>query len=155
VFTVAVALLSVTPVTATFVEVTVIAHVALKLPSDVVTVIVELPAAIPDTTPLELTVAADVLLLDHVTVWFVALEGTIVSESCTVPPTAIEAVDVFSVTPVTGITGFDVTVTAHVWENPPSTVVTVIIALPAYTPVTRPLDVTVATAVLLLDHVTV
>ena len=37
---------------------------------------------------------------------------------------------------------------------PPSSVVTVIVAVPSFTPVTNPLLSTVATAVLLLSHVT-
>ena len=58
-----------------------------------------------------------------------------------------------SVTPVTWTIGF-FTVTAHVAVFPPSSVFTVIVALPAETAVTRPFASTVATALLLLDQVT-
>ena len=47
-----------------------------------------------------------------------------------------------------------VTVTRHVSDFPPSAVVTVIAAVPTVIPVTRPLEVTVATEVLLEVHVT-
>jgi hypothetical protein len=52
-------------------------------------------------------------------------------------------------TPVTGTTGA-VTVTAHVEVKPPSDEVTVILAVPGDTDVTRPVILTVATLVLLL-----
>jgi hypothetical protein len=61
--------------------VTVTAHVALKLPSTVVTLIFAVPAKTPDTLPVELTVATAGVSLDHVTFWFVAFAGAIVSES--------------------------------------------------------------------------
>jgi hypothetical protein len=46
---------------------TVTAHVAVLLPSAVVTVIVAVPTAIPVTLPLDDTVATEVLLDFHVT----------------------------------------------------------------------------------------
>jgi hypothetical protein len=58
----------------------------------------------------------------------------------------------FTVIPVTA-TGESVTITAHVAVKPPSTVVTVIVVVPAVNGVTTPLA-TVATAGALEDHVT-
>ena len=56
----------------------------------------------------------------------------------------------FSFTPVTEV----LTVMLQVAVWPPSTVFTVIVAFPAFTAFTRPVLLTVATAVLLLDQVT-
>jgi len=71
--------------------------------------------------------------------------------SCCVPPIKIEAVVGLTVTPVTSI-GFTVITLVAVLE--PSCVVTVMVAVPTDTPVTSPLALTVATAVLLLLQVT-
>ncbi len=71
--------LRLTPVTATVCAV--IAHVAVLFPSAVVTVIVAVPAATPVTNPALLTVAALVLLLVQVKLWFVAFVGVIVAVS--------------------------------------------------------------------------
>ena len=67
------------------------------------------------------------------------------------PPIRIEAVVGDTVTPVTRI-GLTVMVDVAVLE--PSCVVTVIVAVPTDTPVTSPVALTVATAVLLLLQVT-
>ena len=61
--------------------VTVTAQVAVKLPSEVVAVMFAVPAATPVTNPLELTVAAPVLLEPQVTAWLVALVGATVAVS--------------------------------------------------------------------------
>lgn len=53
--------------------------------------IVALPAATPWTTPAELTVATLVLLEDHETALFVALDGSIVGTKVTSLSTAIVA----------------------------------------------------------------
>ena len=53
-------------------------HVALTLPSGVFAVIVTEPAAIPLTTPFELTVAIFLLLEDHVIFLLVAFAGAMV-----------------------------------------------------------------------------
>ena len=74
-----------------------------------------------------------------------------VAESCSVPPIRIEAVVGDTVTPVTRI-GLTVMVDVAVLD--PSCVVTVIVAVPTDTPVTSPVALTVATAVLLLLQVT-
>ena len=85
--------------------ITVTVHVAVLLPSSVVTVIVAVPAAIAVTIPLSLTVATLGSLLLHVTALFVASEGVTVAVSCTVSPIS----SVFSVgstlTPVTSTVG--------------------------------------------------
>lgn len=109
------------------------------------------PDATAVTNPLVLTVAMAALLVDHVTDLLVALVGAMVAVSCCVPPTFRAAVVGLMVTPVT-ITF--VTVTAHVAVFEPSAVVTVIVAVPAAFPVTKPLVLTVAIALLLVLHVT-
>src|ERR1051325_10144181 len=130
--------------------VTVMADVPL-CPS-LVAVIVADPAAIPDTSPLPLTVATDVLLVDHVTVRPVSglpFASFGVAVSCTVWPTPTLAEAGLTVTDATGTL---VTVIAAVPLLP--SLAAVIVAEPAATPVTRPLPFTVATDVLLLVQVT-
>ena len=39
------------------------------------------PALIPETKPLDETVATDVLAVDHETAWLVALDGAMVAEN--------------------------------------------------------------------------
>jgi hypothetical protein len=149
-----------TPVTGTDIEapgITVTLHVAILPPSAVFTVIVALPMVFPVTTPLELTVATAVLLLVHVTVLFVVFVGITVAVSVSVTPTLTDRLVLLRLTPATGtpIEALGITVTPHVAILPPSAVFTVIVALPMVFPVTTPLELTVATAALLLDHVTV
>src|SRR5439155_153955 len=126
--------------------VTVIADVPL-FPS-LVAVIVADPAATPLTRPLPFTVATEVLLLAQVTTR--PLSGLPpaslgVAASCTVCPTVTLAVTGLTVTDATGIAD---TVTAAVPFLP--SLVAVIVADPAATPLTRPLPLTVATEALLL-----
>lgn len=133
---------------------TVISQVALRLvPSVVVAVIVAVPRPFAVTKPLPLTVATLVLLEVHVTAGLVALPGVTVAVNWTVSPLFSVAVVLFNVMPVTN-RGFTVT-----WQVAllllPSAVVTVIVALPTDFAVTRPVLLTVTTAVLLDDHVTV
>ena len=73
---------SVTPVADT---VTVTSHVAVWLPSSVVTVMVVLPPETAVTMPFS-TVATDVLFELHVTFWFVASEGETVAVNFAVAP---------------------------------------------------------------------
>ena len=80
-----------------------------------------------------------------------AFAGAIVAANCCVPPIKIEAVVGLTVTPVTRI---GLTVITLVAVLAPSAVVTVIVAVPTETPVTSPVALTVATAVLLLLQVT-
>jgi hypothetical protein len=137
-----------TPVTATVPTLTVIADVAVLLPSCVVTVIVAVPCATPLTNPLALTVATEVLLELQLTVLFVAFDGDTVAVNCVVEPTFTDAVVGDTLTPVTA-TVPTLTVIADVAVLLPSCVVTVIVAVPCATPLTNPLALTVATAVLL------
>ena len=122
-------------------------------PSDVVTVIVAEPTVLAVTTPELDTVATLVLLEDQVTFLFVELDGATVAVRVSVSPGARVNEVLSSVTPVTEIT-FAVTVNEQVAFLPPSTVVTVIVALPVDLAVTTPDVETVATLVLLEDHVT-
>jgi hypothetical protein len=74
-----------------------------------------------------------------------------VALNCCVPPINIDTVVGDTLTPVTNI-GLTVITLVAVLE--PSAVVTVIVAVPTDTPVTSPVALTVATAVLLLLQVT-
>src|SRR4029077_3874498 len=140
----------VTVTEATGTGVTVSAEVPL-LPSDVA-VIVAVPTATAVTSPLPSTVATAVLSLDQVTTRpdnglpFASLG---VAVSCTVSPTTTLAGDGVTVTEATGA---GVTVTLDVPLCP--SLVAVMVAEPAATPVTSPLPFTVAADVLLLAQVT-
>jgi len=133
--------------------VTVIALVAVNEPSAVVTVTAAVPDATAVTRPVAFTVAIVVSLDAHVTALLEALAGTTAAVSCCVAPTATLAEAGVTVTPVTEI-AIPVTVIALVAVNEPSAVVTVIVASPGATAVTRPVALTVAIAVLLDAHVT-
>src|ERR1700719_4569119 len=144
----AVAGVSVTEATGT--AVTVMADVPF-CPS-LVAVIVAVPGATPVTRPLPLTVAAAVLLELHVItrpVSAMPFASFGIAINCTVCPTTKLAVAGVSVTEATGTA---VTVMADVPFCP--SLVAVIVAVPGATPVTRPLPLTVAAAVLLEPHVT-
>ena len=136
---------------------TVMAEVPL-LPS-LVAVIVAEPVATPVTSPLEDTVATDALEVDHVTVRPVStfpLASRSVAWSCVVCPVPTVADDGLTVTVATGAGGGGggaVTVIAVVPLRP--SLVAVIVAEPAATPVTKPLEETVAIEELEVDHVTV
>jgi hypothetical protein len=142
-----------TPVTDTIGSDTVTEHVAFLPPSFVVTVIVAFPADLAVTTPDDETVATEVLLEDHVTDLSVAFDGVIVAVNVRVSPTYMDRDELLRLTPVTE-TVAELTVTEHFAVLPPSFVVTVIVAEPAVFAVTTPEDDTVATEVLLDDHVT-
>src|SRR5438094_323382 len=117
-----------------------------------VAVIVALPPPLPCTSPLAVTLATAVVLLSHVTVRPVnglPLASFGVAVSCTVWPACTDAVLGLTVTDATGTV---VTVTVAVPLCP--SLVAVIVAAPAVTPVTTPLPLTVATAVLLLPQLT-
>jgi hypothetical protein len=113
-------------------------------------VIVALPPKRLVTRPEELTVATEGAELVHVRFLFVALDGDTVATSVAVAGIVKLRVE-FTLTPVTGTT----TVTAQVAVNPPSLVVTVIVADPAATAVTSPDALTVAIEVAELDQTTV
>ncbi len=142
-----------TPVTATVAFVTVTVHEAVLLPSDVVTVIDAVPAAFAVTTPLDETVATDVLFDDQVTPWLVALDGLTVALSAPVDPTT-RPIEVLSRDTLETETVAFLTVTEQVAFFAPSVVVQVIVAEPAALAVTVPSEATVATDVLLEVHVT-
>src|SRR5205809_2057660 len=135
--------------------VTVTADVPLTV-SDVA-VIVAAPAVTPLTSPLPVTVATAGLLDAQVTVRPVRVlpfASLRVAVSWTVWPVGTEAGAGVTVTDATGAGGGGgVTVIAAVPPCP--SLVAVIVAEPAAAPLTRPLLSTVATAVLLLDQVTV
>lgn len=133
--------------------VTLTVHEAVLLPSDVVTVIDAVPAALAVTTPLLETVATDVLLDDHETLVFVALEGETVAVRVPELPATRLIVDRFKETPVTEIVAA-VTETEQVAFLDPSVVVQVIVAEPAVLAVTIPSEVTEATEELLDDQST-
>ena len=133
--------------------VTLTVHDAVLLPSDVVTVTDAVPAALAVTTPLLETVATDVLLDDHETLVFVALEGETVAVRVPELPATRLIVDRFKETPVTEIVAA-VTETVQVAFLKPSEVVQVIVAEPAALAVTVPSEVTEATEELLDDQLT-
>src|SRR5437867_1062293 len=117
-----------------------------------VAVIVAVPAALPVTSPLAVTVATAVLLLPQLTVRpdnGLPLASFGVAVSCTVWPACTDAVLGLTVTDATGTV---LTVTVAVPLCP--SLVAVIVAAPAVTPVTSPPALTVATAVLLLPQLT-
>ena len=135
--------------------VTVTAQVAVFAPSAVVTVIVADPSATPVTTPEELTVAATVLFEVQLTDLFVAFEGEMVATSVVVEPAGTETLVGETATPVTAtVVVLIFTVIAHVAFLLPSAVVTVIVAEPFDKPVTKPVELTVATVVFDEAHVT-
>ena len=118
-----------------------------------VAVIVAEPGVTPETRPPLLTVATAVVELDHVTVRpesGAPLASFGVAVSCTVWPACTDAEGGVTSTVATG------TFVTLIDEVPlfPS-LVAVIVADPGVTPETSPLLLTVAAAVLELDHVTV
>src|SRR5207253_8771366 len=126
---------------------------AVPLCPSLVAVIVAEPATFPVTSPLELTVAIAVLELAHVTTRpdnGLPLASFGVAVSCTVVPSFTEGAAGATVTEATGTT-VTVTLVVPLWPS----LVAVIVAEPATFAVTSPLLATVATDVLLEDHVTV
>lgn len=105
------------------------------------------PPLTPFTTPEEDTVAI-LLLEEYQVIVAVALDGESVDDKETVSPTLM-VLDSGMDMPV-GITGFTVTTQD---ADFPFDVVTVIVALPGYTPFTTPEEETVAMLVLLDFHV--
>jgi hypothetical protein len=92
-------------------------------------------------------------LEDHVTTLFVAPAGDTVAVSCCVPPTSIVLDVGVTETPVTDTNSPEYTVSAQVAVKEPSVVVTTIFVVPAATPVTRPVELTVAMAPVKGDQV--
>lgn len=89
----------------------------------------------------------------QLTVLSVAVSGRMTHSSWAVLPIFSPISPGFRVTLSTGMVA-EVTVTSQPAVCPPSTVVTVMVAVPSSTPVTVPVLSTVATVGLLLDHVT-
>src|SRR6266581_3152028 len=147
--TLAVAGLTTTEATGTLDTVT----TAVPLCPSLVALIVAAPTATPITSPLADTVAAAVFELAHATTrpasTFPAA-SLVIALSCVVPPTKTFAAAGLTTTEATGTLD---TVTAAVPLCP--SLVAVIVAAPTATPATRPLAETVATAPLLVVHVTV
>ena len=121
---------------------TVTLQAAVLPPSAVVTVMVASPTALPVTLPLLSTVATPVLEDFQVTFLLAALEGDTVAVSWVAPLTFTVAEVLFSDTPVTA-TVAAVTVTEQVADTPLAAVA-VILAVPAFKPVTTPEAFTVA-----------
>ena len=115
-------------------------QVAFAFPA--VAVIVAVPAFIPFTTPVLLTVATSVLLL----VYFTVPAGVAVAFTVTVFPAYTVAVVLSNLT----VPFFTVTVQVAVAFPQ----LAVIVAVPVFTPVTTPVLLTVATAVLPDTNVT-
>jgi hypothetical protein len=111
----------------------------------VVTVILAFPSETPVTYPLLLTLATLVSLEIQLMALFVAFEGETVAVSAEVLPIPNDKLVALNAIPVTGT----VTVIAHADVLLPSTVVTVIMALPSAMAVTAPALLTLATLVLL------
>src|SRR5207253_765503 len=134
---------------------------AVPLFPSLVAVIVAVPAADPVTSPLALTVATPAALVPHAIVRPVStfpLASFRLAVSCTVAPTGTLADAGLTTTDATGAGGggggggSDVTVTVAVPLFP--SLVAVMVAVPAATPATNPLPLTVATARLPLAQVT-
>ena len=147
-----VSLSTVTPSTGMTFASTVTSHFAVFPPSVVVAVIVAVPAATAVTLPFSSTVATFSSEVLHANVLSEASSGATVAVSVASSPSTMERVSLSTVMPETGMT-FASTVTSHFAVFPPSEVVTVMVADPAFTAVTFPPS-TVATPVLEDDHET-
>ena len=122
-------------------------------PSAAVAVIVVVPTLMAETSPVSETVAIAVLPLDQLTLLLVALEGFTVAVNVALLPIVISQGDGEIIIDVTGTV---VTFTVQVAVTPdPSAAVAVIVAVPALMPLTSPVELTVATDVLLLLQVIV
>ena len=126
------------PVTGTYLAFTVTSQTAVFEPSVVFTVIVTFPGLRAETVPSEVTVATASSEDDHFTDLSVASSGDTEALITTVSPSVSSRLFLSTVTPVTLIV-LEVTVTEQVAVLEPSTVVTVIVAEPAFTAVTLPL----------------
>jgi hypothetical protein len=137
------------------VPVTVTLQVAVFPPSTVVAKMVAVPALTPVTTPVVLfIVAIEVSLLVHVTLLLVASAGSTAAVSVMVLFTPTVRFVAVILTPVTGLFAASSTSTVQAAVFPPSSVLTVMVTLPFFLPVTTPLLFTVAIASLLLFQIT-
>ena len=133
--------------------VTVTLQVAVFSPSSVFTVIVAVPDFTAFTTPLVSTVATVSSLLDQLTFLLVASSGLTVAVNVTDSLTFNISSLWDKETSVT-FTTTGATVTLQVAVFSPSSVFTVIVAVPAFSAFTSPLVSTVATVSSLLDQLT-
>jgi hypothetical protein len=127
--------------------------VAVPVLPSLVAVMVAEPALTAVTRPLELTEAIPPLELVHVMVRPVRMllfASRVTADSCTVPPTVRLGAVGDTVTVATGTGAGAVTVTADVPVCP--SLKAVMVAEPALTAVTRPLELTEATPAFELDH---
>jgi hypothetical protein len=116
--------------------------------------IVAVPVCRAVTSPLALTRATVVSLLDQVYVTNARespAEFLTVAASCCVAPYAMDGVAGLTVT-VAGVAGVEETVTTSVLAAPPGTALAVTVSVPAATAVTMPVALTVAMPALLLVH---
>ena len=125
---------------------TVISQLAVNPPSLVVTVIVAFPSAIAVTFPFSSTLATFSSLLIQETSLFVASSGKILAINFNSSFTFNSDEVLSNETPVTLISSpFGSTVISQLAVNPPSLVVTVIVAFPSAIAVTFPFSSTLAT----------
>ena len=127
--------------------------VAVPVLVSLVAVMVADPAATAVTRPADVTDATPVFELDHVTVRPVRTfppASRVTADNCTLPPTVRFDVGGDTVTDATGTGGgaFTVTAAEPVWPS----LNAVMLAEPALTAVTTPLELTDATPPLELDH---
>ena len=99
------------------------------------------PTFLPVICPAVLTVTTELSLEDHLTALFEALLGTTFAVRRIVFPFGTVASVLLRLTPVTGI----YTVMSHEALYPPSTVVAVTVALPDFSPVATPFELTETT----------
>jgi len=135
-------LLRLIPVTAIELDVTVTAQVSVKEPSSDVAVIIAEPSATAETRPAASTEAMESADDDQLTLAFDALDGVSVAESRSEDPKRMLVEDLFNDRPVTDTD----TETEQVAVKPPSFVITVMVADPIPSAVTRPFESTEATA---------
>ena len=115
--------------------------------------IVTLPDFFAVTKPVLLTVSTLTSLLLQVKVLSVAFDGCTVAVNCCVFPTSIDAVDGLTLMPVTPIDDTFVT-RIDFFAFFPFDVLTVIVTLPVFFPLTSPLESMVATDLFEEAHVT-
>ena len=128
-----------TSVTGTTLEATVTSQVAVLLPSTVVAVMVAEPSFRAVTSPSSFTVAIVSSEEDQLTILLVAVAGRTVAVRLPFPPSFRERVAGATVTPVTAISP-STTVSVHEAVLPPQ--VAVIVTVPGFRAVTRPLSMT-------------
>ena len=84
------------------------------------------------------------LIIDQVTVWFVALVGDIVAVNCDVPLSVVIVVLPVTVIPVTGTTWLLIVIVSCPYTPLPSFAVALAVTVPLATAVTSPVELIVA-----------